>query len=488
MLGFIILLMLPATGTLVPLYVMFSSVQVNSGLAAAIPAVFLGILVALVIWVIYRSVRALTRIKRLPTTAVVVVELVATLAVAWITLAVIFQHSPVYVPAIEAPLIAAQDPLAAAQTDYTRRVDSVQRRVRTADAAEAKAAQTAQAATDMTALSSQASASGADVAALLTAEINKRQGEDNAADDVLLQSALAAQTALQSGDQAGALAALTQGVTTAQADAADAQQKAATARQNATDGQASLTQAQQTLADAQAAFDTTSDEIITLRNNVLLAVFPYALIATIGAALGAAVLMGAVVLVYQKIEAKTFINILALAVVLAIGLGFALLQIDQRLGEADAAASQPLRSTLLGLAIAFASGGLPFAIWNLKGYFDTIPKELEEAALIDGAGLIGTFFRIMVPLALPAFAITILFSFMQGWTEFILSWLFLTGKTESYTLAMALATLTNGGNQAPPDMQKFAALAILVSIPILVLFFAFQRWIVSGLSIGGVKG
>ena len=77
---------------------------------------------------------------------------------------------------------------------------------------------------------------------------------------------------------------------------------------------------------------------------------------------------------------------------------------------------------------------------------------------------------------------------MNRWTEFILSWIFLTGKTESYTLAMALATMANGANTAPPDMQKFAALSILISIPIMLLFFGFQRWIVGGLAIGGVKG
>jgi len=118
---------------------------------------------------------------------------------------------------------------------------------------------------------------------------------------------------------------------------------------------------------------------------------------------------------------------------------------------------------------------LPITIWLLRSFFEKDDITLEEAALIDGAGLIGTFIRVMVPLSLPAFAIVILFSFMQGWTEFILSWIFLAGQTQDYTLAMALATIANGANQALPDMQKCAAMSILNSSPSMVLCFAFQR-------------
>ncbi|NIR63382.1 MAG: ABC transporter permease subunit, partial [Gammaproteobacteria bacterium] len=73
---------------------------------------------------------------------------------------------------------------------------------------------------------------------------------------------------------------------------------------------------------------------------------------------------------------------------------------------------EPIRTSLIGLAIAYASSTLPFAIWNLKGYFDTVPKELEEAALIDGCTVTQTFIRVILPLSTPALAVTVLFSFM----------------------------------------------------------------------------
>ena len=146
--------------------------------------------------------------------------------------------------------------------------------------------------------------------------------------------------------------------------------------------------------------------------------------------------------------------------------------------------SEPLRATLLGLMIAYGSGTLPFAIWNLKGYFDTIPKELEEAALIDGCNVTTAFFKVMLPLSVPALAITVLFSFMTGWTEFILAWTFLENPSR-FTLAMALRSMQ--GQYSTP-WSDFAAMSILMSIPILVLFYLLQRYIVSGLTVGGVKG
>lgn len=145
---------------------------------------------------------------------------------------------------------------------------------------------------------------------------------------------------------------------------------------------------------------------------------------------------------------------------------------------------EPLRATLLGLMIAYGSSTLPFAIWNLKGYFDTIPKELEEAALIDGCSVTSAFVRVILPLSVPALAITILFAFMTGWTEFVLAWTFLENPSR-FTLAMALRSMQ--GQYSTP-WSDFAAMSILMSIPILVIFYALQRYIVSGLTVGGVKG
>lgn len=146
--------------------------------------------------------------------------------------------------------------------------------------------------------------------------------------------------------------------------------------------------------------------------------------------------------------------------------------------------TEPLRLSLFGLVIAYSSGFLPFAVWNLKGFFDTVPRELEEAALIDGAGIFQTFVRIILPLSVPALAVTVLNSFMAGWTEFILAWTFLEDPSR-FTLAMALRSMQ--GQFATPWSQ-FAAMSILMSIPIVILFFALQRYIVSGLTLGGVKG
>lgn len=145
---------------------------------------------------------------------------------------------------------------------------------------------------------------------------------------------------------------------------------------------------------------------------------------------------------------------------------------------------EPLRATLVGLAIAYTAGSLPFAIWNLKGYFDTVPKELEEAALIDGATVTGAFIRVILPLAVPALAVTVLLGFMTGWTEFVMAWLFLESP-ERFTLAMALRSMQG---QFTTPWSTFFALALVMSVPPVLLFFALQRYIVSGLTVGGVKG
>jgi arabinogalactan oligomer / maltooligosaccharide transport system permease protein len=145
-----------------------------------------------------------------------------------------------------------------------------------------------------------------------------------------------------------------------------------------------------------------------------------------------------------------------------------------------------LRNSIPGVTLAVISGALPFAIWNLKGYLDTIPKELEEAAAVDGATRNQTFLRIILPLATPALAVTAFIGFVAGWTEFYFSWMFLT-QPPDFTLAMALNGMVGQFATTTP-WSKFAAFAILFALPVSVVYLALQRYIVSGLAVGGVKG
>jgi arabinogalactan oligomer / maltooligosaccharide transport system permease protein len=145
-----------------------------------------------------------------------------------------------------------------------------------------------------------------------------------------------------------------------------------------------------------------------------------------------------------------------------------------------------LRNSLFGVALAVLSGTLPFAIWNLKGYLDTIPKDLEEAAAVDGATRFQIFWRIIVPLSAPALAVTAFFGFIAGWTEFYFSWTFLT-QPQNFTLAMALNGMV-GQYAGSTPWSSFAAFSILVALPVSLVYLFLQRWIIGGLAIGGVKG
>jgi arabinogalactan oligomer/maltooligosaccharide transport system permease protein len=144
-----------------------------------------------------------------------------------------------------------------------------------------------------------------------------------------------------------------------------------------------------------------------------------------------------------------------------------------------------LRNSLLGVAIALTAGQLPFAIWNLKGYLDTIPRELEEAARIDGANPNVVFARIVFPLSLPALAVTGFLAFNAGWTEFALSWMFLTNP-KNFTLAMSLYNMSGQWSGDTP-WSAFAAMALLVAAPVSIVYLFLQKWIVGGLTIGSVK-
>ncbi len=153
--------------------------------------------------------------------------------------------------------------------------------------------------------------------------------------------------------------------------------------------------------------------------------------------------------------------------------------------QIGAAPADNLRNSLLGVGLAITSGALPFAIWNLKGYLDTIPIDLEEAARIDGASYNQIFLRIILPLATPALAVTGFLGFLSGWTEFALSWQFLTNPKD-FTLAMSLWNMTGQYADSTP-WSAFAAMSLLVAAPVAIVYLLLQRYIVSGLTIGSVK-
>lgn len=146
-----------------------------------------------------------------------------------------------------------------------------------------------------------------------------------------------------------------------------------------------------------------------------------------------------------------------------------------------------LRASLIGVSLAVISGQLPFAIWNLKGYLDTIPKDLEEAAVVDGASKNQVFLKIVLPLAIPAVAVTGFLGFLGGWTEYLTTYYFIGGNPQNWTLAIALNSMVGQFARTTP-WSEFAAFAILFALPVSLVFFFFQRYLVGGLAVGGVKG
>ncbi len=140
--------------------------------------------------------------------------------------------------------------------------------------------------------------------------------------------------------------------------------------------------------------------------------------------------------------------------------------------------------SFLGLTVAYTATALPFCMWQMKGYYDTIPYSLEEAALIDGCSQFRSFYQIVLPLAAPALVITGLFSFMAAWSEYLVAAVLLSDR-RLYTLPLGLRQFQQNFDT---EWGLYAAGAVLVSVPVVMLFVALSRWLVSGLTLGSVKG
>jgi arabinogalactan oligomer/maltooligosaccharide transport system permease protein len=143
-----------------------------------------------------------------------------------------------------------------------------------------------------------------------------------------------------------------------------------------------------------------------------------------------------------------------------------------------------LIDSLFGIIIAYTATTLPFCIWTMRGYYETIPRELEEAAIIDGSTQLGAFLRVTLPLSAPALVITALFSFMGGWSEFIVARVIIN-KQGLYTLPLGLESLSS---TFQTEWANYAAGSIIVCIPVVVLFLLLSKFLISGLTLGGVKG
>lgn len=144
-----------------------------------------------------------------------------------------------------------------------------------------------------------------------------------------------------------------------------------------------------------------------------------------------------------------------------------------------------LQGTSLGLVLVYCTTAVPFCTYMLKGYFDTIPTDIDEAGRVDGLSPFGVFWRLVLPLARPGLAVTAFYAFLTAWGEVAFASAFLSAADESKTLAVGLQVFVQ---QNRTEWGHLAAASILVAIPAIAVFYLVQRFLVTGLSSGAVKG
>jgi arabinogalactan oligomer/maltooligosaccharide transport system permease protein len=144
-----------------------------------------------------------------------------------------------------------------------------------------------------------------------------------------------------------------------------------------------------------------------------------------------------------------------------------------------------LISTYRGLVVAYSVTSVPFSIWILKGYYDTIPIDLEEAARIDGCSQLEAFWRVLLPLSTPALSIVFLFNFLAAWSEYFAASILVGSREDLLTWTLGLQRFQA---QFQTQWADLSAASIIISIPVVALFLYSSKYLISGITLGGVKG
>lgn len=144
-----------------------------------------------------------------------------------------------------------------------------------------------------------------------------------------------------------------------------------------------------------------------------------------------------------------------------------------------------MQDSIIGLILAYMTTAVPFSIWILKGYYDTIPIDLEEAGLVDGASRLEAFVRLILPISTPALTTVFLFNFMTAWSEWMVANIILKNP-DVLTWPIGLRNMIVNSFQT--QWGLFAAASLVVTIPVMILFLYSSRSMISGLTLGSVKG
>lgn len=145
-----------------------------------------------------------------------------------------------------------------------------------------------------------------------------------------------------------------------------------------------------------------------------------------------------------------------------------------------------IRTTLLALIITYATFAMPFCIWNMRSAFQAIPKEIEEAAFLDGASDLASFLLVTLPLALPSIAVAGLIAFLMAYSEFTIGWLFVE-KADTVTLAMSIYAMVQSQYTGGAQPWSFlGSLTIIMSIPVVIIFLIFQRTLLERMMFGSL--